>query len=163
MRIRCIATILFLLPAVSTAVEPFTLPDAAGRAVSPLAAKDQKAFVVVFVGTECPINNAYMPRLAELHSKFSSKGVGFVVINSNQQDTPGTIAAHQKKYALPFPVLKDAQNVVADKFGAKRVPEAFLLDAGGKIIYRGRIDDQFGVGYKRSAPTRTDLVEAIDE
>jgi peroxiredoxin/mono/diheme cytochrome c family protein len=152
-----------LLTSPALAVEPFTLPDTAGKPVAPLGAKDQKALVVVFVGTECPINNAYMPRLVELNGTYKDKGIGVVAINSNQQDSPKAIAEHAKKYELSFPVLKDAQNVVADQFGAKRVPEAFLLDAAGKVLYRGRIDDQFGVGYKRPAPTRKDLVEAIDE
>src|SRR5262249_42454145 len=40
---------------------------------------------------------------------------------------------------------------------------AFVLDANRAIRYQGRIDDQFGVGYKRTAPTRRDLAEALDE
>jgi peroxiredoxin len=152
-----------LLPAIAHAVEPFTLPDAAGKPVSPLAAKEQKALIVVFIGTECPINNAYMPRLAELQRTYAAKGVGLVAINSNQQDSPKAIAEHARKYELPFPVLKDTGNVVADQFGAKRVPEAFLVDAAGKILYRGRIDDQYGIGIRRPGPTRKDLVEAVDE
>ena len=43
-----------------------------------------------------------------------------------------------------------AGNVVADQFGARRTPEAFLLDRTGAIRYQGRIDDQFGIGYKRA-------------
>ena len=27
----------------------------------------------------------------------------------------------------------------------------------GKVLYHGRIDDQFGLGYQRKAPTRRDL------
>src|SRR5437016_1272658 len=163
MRNCFIVFLMLFLPTLANAVEPFTLPDAAGKPVAPLGAKDQKALVVVFVGTECPINNAYMPRLVELHNSYKSKGVGLVAINSNQQDMPAAVAEHAKKHELPFPVLKDANNIVADRFGAKRVPEAFLLDAAGKILYRGRIDDQYGVGFKRPSPTRKDLVEAIDE
>src|SRR2546423_1460571 len=32
-----------------------------------------------------------------------------------------------------------------------------------KLRYRGRIDDQFGVGYKRNEPTRKDLELALQE
>src|SRR5581483_764026 len=51
----------------------------------------------------------------------------------------------------------------AAAFGAKRTPEVFLLDAGRAIRYHGRIDDQYGVGFRREAPTRRDLREALDE
>src|SRR5262249_10920309 len=36
-------------------------------------------------------------------------------------------------------------------------------DGSGKILYQGRIDDQIGIGFRRPAPTRRDLAEALDE
>src|SRR5207247_2647452 len=81
---------------------------------------------VVFLGTQCPINNAFLPELARLHEEFSTKGVQFLGVNSNSQDTPGAVAEHARKHNLPFPVLKDVGNVVADHFGAERTPEAVL-------------------------------------
>jgi peroxiredoxin len=144
-------------------VPNFTLTDAAGKPWALADQKDKKAIVVVFIGTECPINNASMPRLAELHKAYSPRGVSFVAINANCQDTPPRVATHAREYGIPFPVLKDPGNVVADQFGARRTPEAFVLDGAGTILYRGRIDDQFGIGFKRPAPTRRDLAEALDE
>jgi peroxiredoxin len=145
-------------------VTGFTLSDPRDQSRVALAHfKDKKAVIVVFLGTECPINNAFLPTLAELQRQYGPKGVQVLGINSNLQDTADRVAAHARKNALPFPVLKDAGNAVADQFGARRTPEAFLLDAAGTIVYRGRIDDQFGVGFQRPKPTRRDLVEALDE
>jgi peroxiredoxin len=150
--------------AASRRVADFTLKDAVtDKPVSLSNFKTKKAVVVVFIGTECPINNAYMPVLAELAKTYAGKGVQFLAVNSNSNDTPAQIAGHAQKNHLPFPVLRDPANVVADQFGAKRTPEAFVLDADGGVRYLGRIDDQFGVGAKRAAPTRRDLVEALDE
>ncbi len=143
-------------------VAPFALKDAHGKVVSLDHFQNAKAVVVIFAGTECPINNAYMPRLAELAKEYSAKGVQFVALNANVQDTLERMAAHAKKNELPFPVLKDAANRVADAFGARRTPEAFVLDGDRVIRYQGRIDDQYGIGYSRSKPTRRDLVEALD-
>ena len=56
---------------------------------------------------------------------------------------------------MPFPVLKDFDQSVADAFGAKRTPEVFLLDAGRVIRYHGRIDDQYGVGTGGTSPSGT--------
>src|SRR5262249_51250468 len=61
------------------------------------------------------------------------------------------------------PVLKDLGAEVADKFGAVRTPEVFVLDAERTVRYWGRIDDQYGVGYKRPKPTRRDLAAALEE
>ena len=151
-------------PPAAARVADFTLTDVvADKPVSLGDFQAKKAVVVVFIGTECPISNAYMPRLAELAKSYADKDVAFLAINSNCNDTPPRIAGHAKKYDLPFPVLRDPANVVADQFGAKRTPEVFLLDGSRNVVYRGRIDDQYGVGYRSKAPSRRDLAEAIDE
>ncbi len=148
---------------VGRAIGDFTLPDVMGRPWALADCKDAKAVVVFFLGTECPVNNAYLPRLGELHESYSDSGVRLVAINANQQDTAQRVAEHAKRFAIPFPVLKDVNNVVADRFGAEKTPEAFVLDARRIVRYRGRIDDQYGVGYKRPQPTRNDLSDALDE
>ena len=104
--------------------------------MAPVGVKDAKAVVVVFLGTECPINNAFMPRLAELHKEYADKGVRSSPSTPTARTRLTRVAAHAKKHDMPFPVLKDAGNVVADQFGAKRTPEAFVLDAERKIRYQ---------------------------
>ena len=125
--------------------------------------KDKKAFVVVFVDTECPLANLYVPTQIELHRKYAGKGVQFVAINSSNQDSFVSVSAHAQERDVPFPVLKDFDQKVADSFGAKRTPEVFLLGPDRVIRYHGRIDDQYGVGFRRDKPTRSDLAQALDE
>ncbi|MGL4552970.1 MAG: thioredoxin family protein, partial [Gemmataceae bacterium] len=145
------------------AVKPFTLAAADGKPWSLAGQKGAKAVAVVFLGTECPVNNQYLPELARLSKAYADKGVAFVGVNSNVHDTPTRVRAHAEANGLPFPVLKDAGNVVADDFGAKRTPEAFLLSPEGQVLYRGRIDDQIGIGFRRTVAGRRDLAAAIDE
>jgi peroxiredoxin/mono/diheme cytochrome c family protein len=144
-------------------VANFTLKDTEGRRVALADFRDKKAVVVAFLGTQCPINNAFLPRLAELHKEFSPRGVQFLAVNANRQDSPRRIAEHARKHAIPFPVLRDEGAAVADRFGARRTPEVFILDTDRKIRYQGRIDDQYGIGYQRPRPTRRDLATALDE
>jgi peroxiredoxin len=124
---------------------------------------DKKAIVIVFVGTECPIANLYFPTLAEMHRAYSDKGVQFLAVNSNDQDGAAEVAAHARERKIPFPVLKDNEHKAADALGARRTPEAFLLDAQHVIRYRGRIDDQYGYTYRRARPSRTELKDAIEQ
>src|SRR5215831_15780132 len=114
----CAAAFALLLPASLLAAEPlrtvdFCLKDSSDKTWSLAGLKDSKAIVIVFLGTECPVNNAYAPRLADLHKEFAGKGVQFLGINSNWQDTATRMAGHAKEHGIPFPVLKDTANVVA--------------------------------------------------
>jgi peroxiredoxin len=144
-------------------IDNFALKDTAGKTWALADLQDKKAVVVVFIGTQCPINNQFMPRLAELHAAYAGKGVQFLAVNANRHDTPEAIAEHARKHKLPFPVLRDPGNQVANRFSAERVPEAFVLDGGRVVRYHGRIDDQFGLGFARPQPIRRDLAVALDE
>src|SRR5436309_15815599 len=78
---------------VGQTVADFTLKDPRDDQEVRLAdLKDKKAIVVVFLGTECPVNNAFLPVLAALHKQFAGEGVQFLGINANQQDTPARVA-----------------------------------------------------------------------
>ena len=144
-------------------IDSFSLPDVrTGRPVALGDFNESKAIVVVFLGTECPVNNAYLPRLAKLHQMYSGKGVQFLAVNSLKIDKPEQVAEHAKKNAIPFPVLTDGNQHVADLFDARRTPEAFVLDAKRAVRYRGRIDDQFGIDIFRAQPTKTELRDAIE-
>jgi peroxiredoxin len=144
-------------------VPDFTLPDPRGGQVSLKNFKDKKAIIVIFLGTECVINNAYMPRLVDMQKEYAPRGVQILGINSNTQDSAEQVAEHARQNALNFPVLKDDETLVADQFGAQRTPEVFVLDQEHVIRYRGRIDDQFGIGYKRAKATTRELAAALDE
>jgi peroxiredoxin len=149
--------------AVGAAVAEFRLNDIHRRPRSFGGFKDKKAFVVAFVDTECPVSNLYIPTLIELHGRYNDKGVQFLAINSTSQDSFINVSAHAQDRNIPFPVLKDFDQDVADAFGATRTPEVFLLDADRVIRYHGRIDDQYGIGVRRDGPTRRDLAQAVDD
>ena len=117
---------------------------------------------VTFLGVECPLARVYANRLNELVAAYGPRGVAFMAVDSNAHDDPQEIAAFARH--LEFPMLRDQQGKLADQLGATRSPETFLLDGERRVIYRGRIDDQYEPGvHGRSAPTRCDLDEAIQE
>lgn len=144
-------------------IEDFSLPELRGKTYSLGMFQGSKLVVVAFLGTECPLAKTYGPRLAALAKEYVGRGVAFVGINSNSQDTLAEVAAEARAQGIEFPVLKDPDNRVADQLGAQRTPEVFLLDAGRVVRYWGRVDDQYGVGYAREKVTREDLRAALDE
>ena len=150
-------------PAPLRSIENFTLLDYRGQAVSLADFSDAKLVVVAFLGTECPLARLYAPRLAELAQRYESRGVKFLGVDSNRQDSLTEILHAARTLGISFPLLKDVGNRVADQFGAERTPEVFVLDAERHVRYRGRIDDQYEVGIQRSAARRNDLALALDE
>ena len=119
--------------------------------------------VLAFLGNECPLAKLYASRLVELAASFGERGIVFLAVNSNCQDSIADTQRFYREYGLTFPLLKDPGNVLADRLGAERTPEVFVLDTERRVRYRGRIDDQFGIGYQRPQPTRRDLAEALNE
>lgn len=125
--------------------------------------RDSKLVVVAFLGTECPLAKLYGPRLQQLHSEFTGKGVAFVGVNSNTQDSVTEIGAYVARCGISFPMIKDVGNKAADLLKAERTPEVFVLDQQRKVRYRGRVDDQYLVGLARDKVSRRDLAIAIEE
>src|SRR5207237_10538620 len=75
---------------------------------------------------------------------------------------PVAIGRSAEKHGLPFPILKDVGNGLADRLGAEQTPEVFVLDGSRAVVYRGRVDDQYAIGIHRPLPTRHDLVDALE-
>jgi peroxiredoxin len=131
-------------------------------------AGDERFLVVVFLGVECPLAKLYAGRLNELAERFGPSGVGFVAVDSNEQDSPADMAEFARTHSMRFPFVKDRSFQIADRFGATRNPEVFVVDLAGKVRYRGRIDDRYQVGLHRDDTDRNandpgDLARALDE
>jgi peroxiredoxin len=140
----------------------FRLQDHRGAWHTLDEARDRKVVVLAFLGTECPLAEAYAPRLAEVARDFEKRGVGFFGVDANQQDGPVAIGRFAEKHGLSFPILKDVGNGLADRLEADRTPEVFVLDEARAVVYRGRIDDQYAIGIHRPSSSRHDLVDALE-
>lgn len=156
--------ILFLLISFSYAgemskAENFTLKDYSGKSHSLSNYKDSAAVVVMFIATQCPVSNDYNNRMVALYKDYTEKGIAFLAINSNKQESVEEISTHSQKHGFQFPVLKDPDNVIADKFNAQVTPEIFVLNSNFEILYHGRIDDS----QRESEIKSRDLRNALDE
>lgn len=121
--------------------ENFTLKDYNGKEHSLAGYAENKAIVIIFVATKCPVSNAYNERMAKLYEEFGGRNIAFLGINSNKAEDVAEMKKHAEDNGLKFPILKDVNNVIADKFGATVTPEVYVLDGSMKVLYHGRIDD----------------------
>jgi peroxiredoxin len=116
-------------------VESFQLQDFRGTKHALTDYRDSKLVVLAFLGTECPLAKRYGPRLAKLAEVYEPRGVSFIGINSNVQDSLTKIAAYARIHGIHFPILKDVANQLADSIGVERMQTVFVLDQERAIRY----------------------------
>lgn len=141
----------------------FSLPTADGSTVALRVPFEARLRVFCFLGCDCPVVKLYVPRLNELAKRFAADQVEFLGVNSNPQDPLAKLGDFADRHELDFPILKDHDGQLASHLGATRTPEVFLIDSLGRILYRGRIDDQYRPGVVTDSPKRDDLRLAIEQ
>ena len=127
-------------------------PD--GQAVSLSGAlRDHRAVAVVFLSTLCPYARSFGSHLEDLDKRYESQGLLLIGVNSNARESAEEVGADARRRGYTFPILKDADHSIADALGANVTPEAFVIDAGGRLRYEGRVKSKQGA---------TDLQDAVD-
>jgi hypothetical protein len=139
--------------------------DDASRAVDPLVAPaGVRAIVFLFTSTDCPISNRYAPEVHRLATTYGPKGVVFRLVYPNPAETPKAIREHMAafSYAGVAQAFRDPKLDLVKFVGATITPEAAIV-VGGKVVYRGRIDDRYvDLGLERPAATTHDLGDALE-
>ncbi len=132
---------------------PRTLPDL----------RAERATVLFFTGVDCPLVRRYLPRLQELALEFGPRGVVFVAVNSQAGEGLTDAAAQVVELAPALVAGKDFDGALARACGVDRSAAAVVLDAGQRLVFRGRIDGQYR--YSGAAPQRgrEDLRQALTE
>lgn len=142
----------------------FSLSDASGAVHSTQDLRRAKATVLLFVATDCPNSNTYAPALARMYRDFSARGIVFLAVYSDPDDTAAKVASHDSEYKVPYPGLLDPHQTLARQTGARSTPEAIVLSPAGEVLYRGRVDDRFvDFGKTRFQPAHQDLKEALEQ
>ena len=147
-------------PAIGTTIEDFTLPDVDGKDRALNALKLKNGSVLIFVAVQCPVSNAYNERMEKLAQDYKARGIAVIGINSNVTESAADVKSHAATHNLTFPILKDPGNKIADRLGATKTPEAYVLDANNKLVYHGRIDNSKDASGVNSSELR-DALEAL--
>ncbi|HEU4860503.1 MAG TPA: thioredoxin family protein [Chitinophagaceae bacterium] len=141
------------------------LKDISGKEVSLKDAKKKNGLLVMFSCNTCPWVVKNQSRTREIANYALSKEIGVILLNSNEgqrddADSFSEMKAYATNQGYKWYYAVDANNVLADEFGANRTPEVFLFNGDGKHVYHGAIDDNPG---DASNVQRKHLKEAIDE
>jgi peroxiredoxin len=124
--------------------------------------KPKSAIVIAFTSTTCPVANRYAPTLAALEKQYGPDGTKFIFVDPLSSDADADIKKAARTHGFRGAYVHDSQGRIAAALGARSTTEVFVLDAARTLVYRGAIDDQYGLGYSQNAPRHTYLVDALN-
>ncbi|MBL8992852.1 MAG: redoxin domain-containing protein [Spirochaetia bacterium] len=121
--------------------------------------KTSSLLVIAFTSTTCPVAKKYAPTLAAIEKDFEGKNVVVIRIDTssaeNRSKAEESAGESKSRYAF------DPARKFASSLGAVTTTEIFVLDAKRTLIYRGAVDDQYGLGYSLAAPKQNYLRDAL--
>ena len=143
----------------------FTLPATDGKTYTLSDFKDAPVLVVFFTCNHCPFVTGSDEVTRQTAEKFASRGVKFVGINANSEQTnPRDSFDHMverinEKY-FPWVYLHDESQQTALAYGSLRTPHFFVFGKDRQLVYTGR-----GVDNPRETDKMTvnDLENALTE
>ncbi|MBI4368394.1 MAG: thioredoxin family protein [Candidatus Omnitrophica bacterium] len=146
-----------------TAMPAFELKDPHGRVFKSDQVYGPKGLLVAFTCNHCPYAQAVWPRLIRLADEAEKWGVRTVGINPNihpgyPEDAPERMKEKMTEWGIRFPYLVDETQETARAFQAQCTPDLYLFDSSHKLVYHGRLDDNWK---EESKVKKQELREAI--
>jgi peroxiredoxin len=123
----------------------FELPDTKGTRHSLDDAAGAPATVVIWTCNHCPYALAWHDRLLDVVRDYSSRGVRFFAINSNDgdrypADSYEAMRERVEREEWPLPYLHDSSQEAARAWGAQTTPHIYVLDDRHRLRYQGAPD-----------------------
>lgn len=140
----------------------FAFTDIAGKSHRLADLGKPKATVIALTGTGCPLCLKFTPTLAALEKKYHPQGARFIFVNPNDSEGLGTLRQVVRTQGFKGPYVRDDRMLIPQLLGALTTTEVFVLDAAQTLVYRGAVDDQYGLGYTLEAPRANYLADALE-
>ena len=146
-----------------TRVDNFMLLDHHGAAHELYYYADAPAVVLIVQGNGCPIVRNALTDYSTVSEAYAPKGVEFFMLNANLQDGRATIAAEAEEWGIPYPILVDETQLVAESLGLTRTAEVLVVDPKTwEIAYRGPVNDRLSYERQKQSASEHYLRDALD-
>ena len=147
-----------------TSAASFQLPGVDSKTYSLESFSDKNVLVIIFMCNHCPYVKAVLQRLIALQAETAHQGVQLIGINSNDvdrypDDSMENMQKITKEKGINFPYLLDVSQEMAKTYDAVCTPDIYVYGTERKLLYRGRIDDNWEHEEK---VTQRNLKEAVD-
>jgi hypothetical protein len=127
------------VPSVAPSVPSLVLLGEDGASL-PLdaALRGHPATVITFCSAHCPCQRAHDARLRDLIAKDTPRGVGFLVVDSEEGAAKDLDAEESR--ARGYPIWRDDGGKLARALDAEYATYSVVVDGAGKVLYRGGFD-----------------------
>ena len=116
-----------------TQEQRFTLKNIQDEVVSlDRVLAQNKAVLIDFWATWCGYCVEEMPDLIKLYRENKDRGFTVLAVNIGESRQQASLFA--QKMNIPFPIVLDENNSVAEKYGVVGIPMSFLIDSQGRIL-----------------------------
>ncbi len=146
-----------LARAESSPLEGVSLTPLHGHNVEAPSVARKKITVLVAGGSHCPILRQYVPTLNKLSRKWKDKDVAFVLVDEADLADTRSFRAEYAAFKLNFPAYLDEKQVLAHRLNLDVTTKVAVLDASGKVLYSGAIDDRFSLEGRRPVASENTL------
>ena len=136
------------MPPLGTPIHDFSLEGVDSKTHSLRNYSEKEIIVIIFMCNHCPYVKAVLQRIIELQNEFIDRGVQFIGINPNDatrypDDSLENMKVIAKENNFSFPYLIDPSQEVAKSYDAVCTPDLYVYGKNRKLVYRGRIDDNW--------------------
>ncbi|MEQ1822837.1 MAG: redoxin domain-containing protein [Fimbriimonadaceae bacterium] len=137
--------------------------DSAGT-MQQIPQPERKATLLFIVAVDCPIANRLAPEIARIIKEYDKQSVQSLLVYPDFSRKSSEVAKHLKEFGLGAPGVIDVKHALVKATGATVTPQAVIINAKGKVVYLGRINDLFEEhGKTNPKPKSADLRDALDQ
>ena len=152
------------MPPLGTPAHDFSLEGIDSKIYSLKSYSEKEIIVIIFMCNHCPYVKAVLKRIIDLQNEFIDRGVQLIGINPNDatrypDDSLENMKIIAKENDFSFPYLIDPSQEVAKSYNAVCTPDLYVYGKNRKLVYRGRIDDNWEDSEK---VTQQDLKLALE-
>lgn len=140
-------------------IRDFAFTDLEGKTGS-LSVYSGKTVVVAINLVDCPIGRKSIANLEKIKAEFAPKGVEFLSLGIKKMDL-AELKKEVTALGITYRYIPDMDKTLAANLFPKTSTDVFILDGARTLVYRGPVDDQYGIGYSLAAPRTEYLKEAL--
>lgn len=125
--------------------------------------KGHKAIAISMTSTACPLSRKFLPQLARLGDELRAMGVQLILVNPMGNEDRSAMAAAALELGDAVLYIPDPHQSLARALGASTTTEVVLLDTARTLLYRGALNDQYGLGYALEEARTHYLSDAVGD
>lgn len=155
---------------IGQAAPAFSLKDTKGKTHS-LKDFQGKVVVLEWLNFDCPFVEKHYGagNMQKLQAAETANGTVWLAIASSAKGKEGYYdgkglnernAKHQGKQTA---ILFDTDGKIGKAYGAKTTPHMYIIDKGGKLVYRGAIDDKASTDKEDIAGAKNHVTAALED